>query len=266
MRTREESLNNFCHQLDELISSRYLFANGKIFDVIKSINSSKLLTDIFAYFTDGFDFQTALIDSFIEQGEFKSFNLPVKNTDVMAFVYSLLREINYKNVQLTDLLDYFDAGKNYENAYKNFANAVLLPFKSYTYQIGMQMINSTQTHEEACASKKVVQEEPLEQSRRETIIQIEEAEKKVEGFESSIITLVRLLDLDRLAVNESRLAKDDVQEILYVIDVFEKKIREKEKEKISLAYLAYHYAVKPFKKLKTNVKRITEILIELQII
>ncbi len=263
MRTREESLNNFIKLCDELISSKYLFANSKVFDVITAINSSKLLSDIFSYFSEGYDFQSALVESFYDKGDEKCFSLPVKNTDVLAFVYSLLREINYKNLQLTDLLDYFDGGKNYEVAYKNFAKTVLLPFKSYVYQIGIQMINSTQTKEEALITQKLVEEEPLEINTQK---KIEEAVEKVGSFENAISTVLRLLDLDRLAVKESRLSSADTQELSYVIDLFEKKLKEKDKEKISLSYLAYLYAVRPFKKLKTNVKRVTELLMEEEII
>lgn len=264
MRTREQSLNNFLGLLDELIQSRYLFANSKVFEVITAINSSKLLSEMFNYFTEGFDFQSQLIECFYVSGEDKHFNLPVKNTDVLAFVYSLLREINYKNLQLTDLLDYFNNNKNYDMAYSNFAKSVLLPFKSYVNQIGFQMINSTQTQEELNLSKKTVEEEPLQfQSHAQAI---EDAVIKVNGFENAVSTMLRLLDLDRLAVKESRLSNADTQELLYVIDLFEEKLREKDKEKISLIYLAYLYAVRPFKKLKTNAKRITEILIEEQII
>ena len=264
MRTREESLNNFTRICDELISSRYLFANSKVFDLITLINSSKLLTDTFNYFADGYDFQTALIDAFYQNDERKFFVLPEKNTEVMAFDYCLLLEINYKNVQLTDLLDYFEGGKNYEISYQNFAKSVLLPFKSYTYQIGIQMINSTQTEEEAQITKKPIEEEPLELSSSKTVI--EKAVEKVGSFENSISMILRILDLDRLAVRESRLSSADTQELLYVIDVFESKLKEKDEEKISLSYLAYLYAVRPFKKLKTNVKRITEILMEEKII
>ena len=259
MRTREESLNNFIKLCDELISSKYLFANSKVFDVITAINSSKLLSDVFSYFSEGYDFQSALVESFYDQGEEKGFSLPVKNTDVLAFVYLLLREINYKNIQLTDLLDYFDGGKNYELAYKNFAKTVLLPFKSYAYQIGVQMINSTQTKEEALITSKPVEEEPLEINNQKII---EDAVEKVGSFENTISTIRRLLDLDRLAVKESRLSVADTQELSYLINLFEEKLNEKDKEKISLIYLAYLYAVRPFKKLKTNIKRITELLIE----
>ncbi|MBO7215020.1 MAG: hypothetical protein J6V66_05945 [Clostridia bacterium] len=263
MRTREESLNKFIELVDELIGSNYLFANPKIFEVITAINSSKLLSDTFNYFTDGYDFQSALISSFMQNGEDKYFVLPERNTDVLAFVYSLLREINFKNLQLTDLLDYFDAHKNYDAAYANFANTVILPFKSYVYQIGMQMINSTQTQEEALVSKKVVEEEPLGYS---DIKFVEEAAQRVAGYENSLATLVRLLDLERLSVKDSRLSQSDVTELMYILDIFEEKVREKEKEKIKLIYLAYLYAIRPFKKLKSNIKRITEVLMEEKVI
>jgi hypothetical protein len=262
MRTREESLNNFIELVDELISSKYLFANSKVFEVITAINSSKLLSDAFNYFVDGYDFQSALIESFIDEGEQRKVILPVKNTDVLAFTYSLLREVNYKNIQLTDLLDYFDDNKNYDLAYQNFAKIVLVPFKSYVYQIAIQMINSTQSPEEASALGKTVEEEPLEY---EEGVKVEQQEKP-SSYENALATLVRLLDLDRLAVRDSRLSSSDVQELMYLIDLFEEKIREKDSEKISLIYLAYLYAVRPFKKLKTNIKRITEVLMEEKVI
>lgn len=266
MKTREESLNNFINLLDELIQSRYLFANSKIFDVVTAINSSKLLSDMFNYFIDGYDFKTALVEAFNEDNGQKHFELPVKNTDVLAFVFLLIREINFKNLQLTDLLDYFDSSKNYENAYKVFTKAVLLPFKSYTYQIGMQMINVTQTSEET-ASKNYIEEEPLAHTPQNLVKPIVKAvESNDLAFENSLSTIIRLLDLDRLAVKESRLSSSDAQELEYVLNIFEEKIREKDKEKIHLIYLAYVYAVRPFKKLKCNVKRITEILIEEKII
>ncbi len=264
MRTREESLNNFIKLVDELIASRYLFANSKVFEVITAINSSKLLSDTFNYFVDNYDFQTALVDAFIQTGEDKYFVLPERNTDVLAFVYSLLREVNYKNLQLTDLLDFFDPHKNYDTAYSNFANIVLVPFKSYAYQIGMQMINSTQTREEAVAMNKLVEEEPLNVDDTEKLI--EQAAQKVGSYENSLATLVRLLDLERLSVKDSRISQADVAELMYILDLFEAKIREKDNEKIKLIYLAYLYAVRPFKKLKSNIKRITEILMEEQVI
>ena len=266
MKTREESLNNFINLLDELIQSRYLFANTKIFDVVTAINSSKLLSDMFNYFIDGYDFKTALLNALNDDNGQKSFELPVKNTDVLAFVYLLIRELNFKNLQLTDLLDYFDSSKNYENAYQIFAKTVLVPFKSYTYQIGMQMINVTQTKEEVLVSKNHIEEEPLEHVQNDVQKPIVKHVETNATFENSLSTIIRLIDLDRLAVKESRLSSSDTQELEYVLKIFEEKIREKDKEKIHLIYLAYVYAVRPFKKLKCNVKRIAEILMDEKII
>jgi hypothetical protein len=263
MRTREESLISFTKLVDELINSRYLFANSKIFEIITAINSSKLLSDVFNYFTDKYDFETALVNAFVIENDNKTFILPDMNTDVLAFVYSLLREINYKNLQLTDLLDYFDASKNYELAYQKFAKIVLLPFKSYVYQIGMQMINSTQTKEEANLNKNCVSEEPINVDVQKVNV---EDDSDTLNIENSLKRLVRLLDLDRLAVRDSRLSSADVQELMYLINIFEEKVKEGDSEKISLIYLAYVYAVRPFKKLKTNIKAITEILMEQKII
>ena len=117
MKTRETAITKFKDGVDDIAASRYLFASAKIFDLIAIINSSKILSDIFAYFTDGFDLYDALVKTFEVDGQNKIFNPPEDDATLIAFVYLLLNEINYKNIQLTDLLDYMDAGKNYELAY-----------------------------------------------------------------------------------------------------------------------------------------------------
>ena len=64
MRTREESLNNFTKLVGDLIETNYLLANSKIFEVITAVNTSKLLTETFKYFTDGFNFEEVLTNCF----------------------------------------------------------------------------------------------------------------------------------------------------------------------------------------------------------
>ncbi len=267
MRTREESLNNFCKLVNELISVNYLLANSKIFEVVTSINSSKLLTEMFNYFSESFDFESVLSSCFTEEDGVKKFTLPQRNTDVLALVYLILREINFKNLQLTDLLEYFDGGKNYEQAYNNFGQEVLLPFKTYSYQIGRIMINSTQSESEAMAVSVPVVEEPisgetLNAVEKEVSTSAVNVAVKVEEKPAvnDATRLVRLIELDKLSVTQSRLSKDEKNELNYVLELFESEIKKGDSERINLAYLAYVYAFKSFKKVKNNIKEITDII------
>ncbi len=268
MRTREESLNKFCEELDILINSKYLFASSSIFNLITIINSSKLLTDMFNYFVNDFDFEGALTSSLIDDGEGKRFNLPTNETDAISLIYLLLKEINYKHLQLVDLLDYFDGGKNYEIAYKNFAKEILLPFKNNAYQIGLTIINSTQNESEWVLKTSKVNEEPILKADSETLKKVEKPISvnpyNVGGIDN--ITLLRLIDLDNLAINQSKINKDDKSELLYVLKIFEDCVRENDDDKIKLSYLAYYYAMRTFSKIKSNLKEITRILIERKII
>ena len=106
-------------------------ANAKIFEVISQIKQSKLLNDMFNHFVKDYDFYNGLVNALSEVDGVKSFVMPVKSTEVMAFTYCLLTEISQKKLQLTDLLDYFDNSKNYEKAYLKFCQDVLQPFKTY---------------------------------------------------------------------------------------------------------------------------------------
>ena len=326
MRTREESLNSFCRAVDGLSESKYLFANTGIYEVITVINSSKLLSDLFKYFTEDFDFYDVLTKCLVENDGVKSFVLPARNTDVIAFVYLLLREINYNKFQLSDLLDYMNAGKNYEAGYKNFCKAVLLPFRSYTYQIGMQLINSVQfpgegetTDDETDVDTNVKpnivnpvintnvvttdEDTTITTTATTTTVTTEETTTSTTsgvnqtnvinnvnngggnvttGEETTTVTtsnavnntqkitfqrnIYRLLELDKLAITQSHTSREDKEELIYVLEIFTKKLNEGDKEKISLAYLAYYYALRPYKKIKTNLKDITDILLSMGVL
>ena len=259
MRTREESLNNFTKLVGDLIDSNYLLANSKIFEVVTSINTSKLLTETFKYFTEDFNFEEVLTNCFTEEEGVKKFVLPTKSTDVLALVYLMLREINFKNLQLTDVLDYFDSSKHYELAYKLFGEQVLLPFKTSVYEVGRVIINSTQTESELKA-----QIDKENQIKAENAVLSEKTETQEEtSLQAKLPTnlrLIRLLDLDRLSIVQSRLSKEDKNELLYVLNLFADEIKKGDSEKINLAYLAYFYSLKPYRRVQNNVKEITAIL------
>ncbi|MBO5713478.1 MAG: hypothetical protein J6R88_04700 [Clostridia bacterium] len=276
MRTREESLNQFCKAVDGIIESKYLFANSGIYDVITVINSSKLLSDLFKYFTDGFDFYETYVNCLVNDGETKSFEMPVRDTDVLAFVYSLLREINYNRFQLADMLDYFTPDKNYEAGYKAFCQTVILPFKSFTYQIGMQVINSVQIVGEGEVEPKTsistedsVSDDVNEVSSNPVTHSNDAYSEPVLNNGDKVVfqrNIFRLLELDKLAIVQSHISRDDKEELIYVLDSFNKYLLEGDVEKIGLAYQVYYYALRSYKKIKTNLKAITEILVEKNIL
>ena len=258
MKTREESLNNFCSLIDKLMSSKYLLASASVFEVVTAINSSKLLSNMFEYFTDGFDFEEALTEAFYMQDGEKFFKLPISSGEVLALVYTLLKEINYKRLQLSDLLDFFDSGKNYEISYQKFAQEVLLPFKSYVYQVAMQLIDGTESVESTEVLEPIVDENLILEDNSKELI---ETDKNAE-----FATLRRLLDLDKLSIAQSKLSSDDKEELRYVLNILEEEIKGGNAEKIKLSYLAYYYAMRPYKKVKNNLKTITEILINLELL
>ena len=79
-------------------------------------------------------------------------------------------------------------------------------------------------------------------------------------------TIYRLLDLDKLAIIQSHTSRDEKEELIYVLDNFCSYLHGGDKEKIWLSYQIYYYALRNYKKIKTNLKDITEILIEKNIL
>ena len=89
---------------------------------------------------------------------------------------------------------------------------------------------------------------------------------KSENSNGINIYLLRLLDLDRLSITQSRQKQEEKDELLYILDIFVAEIKGGDSSKIRLAYLAYYYALKPYRKILNNLKEITENLIENKII
>ncbi len=254
MATREQSVLRFKQSIENLQNSKYIMANSKVFDVISSVNQSKLLSDMFSYLTKDYDFYNSLVAVLCEEDGKKSFKMPIKSTEVMAFTYCLLNEINYKRLQLTDLLDYFDKEKNYELAYQKFCQEVLEVFKVYAVQSATQLINITSSTSGEVIKRSTSERVEVESATKEDVIPSDIKSANLP------VTMLRLLELDTLAVRSSRISKDEKEDLIYVLKTFSEVVRGKDSEKIKLCYLAYYHAFRPYKKIKNNLAGITELL------
>ncbi len=264
MKSREQSLNEFCYAIDELQNVEYLLADVKLLKVTNAISNSKLLTDEMNYFCEDFDFHANFQNCFKIDGGVKHFVLPEKNTDAIAFVYLLIREIVYKRIEFTAVLDYFGGNKNYEDAYLRFIRDAIMPFRACVYQATMQVIQATSKAEEVGSKIETVEVSVKEEEPENP--QVEQITNNKVDFKNQELTLLRLLDLDKLAINQSRASEDEKKDLYYVHELFVEQIKNGDAEKIKLSYLAYYYAMNSLKKVVLNIKDITKILADIGVL
>ena len=126
--TKREELNAFLEKADELIEGNYILADIKIAGLLKTIASSDTLLAIFGNCLSGFDYAAAkkkyLVGSKYLPGEKGEFIMPASQRDLLAFVFTLLVDIDAKRVDFGDFLNkYFYEDGSFSSGYAAFINA-----------------------------------------------------------------------------------------------------------------------------------------------
>ena len=90
MVTCKNSIENFKARMEDLISSKYILADNKVSEVLKTISDSSLLYEIFEYVTENFDYETFKSVCFsVDDDNRGKLTLPKKDNDVLAFCFLL---------------------------------------------------------------------------------------------------------------------------------------------------------------------------------
>lgn len=133
MEEKVSSLQRFFTACDDLMNSKHILADKKIEEVMRSIAVCDELTGLFSAVTKGFDYQAAkrvylrLPDKTRTRAEVY---LPTDETELLAFVFCLLAEIDSGASRLNDfLLRYFYVDGSHTASYALFLERVIRPFR-----------------------------------------------------------------------------------------------------------------------------------------
>lgn len=127
-------IERFINACNELISGKFILADTKISELLKSVAASKQLTELFTAVTERFDFTSAKRDYLrfpAEQGAAHGVvYLPQERGDILAFVFCLLVEFDNGTMKFNDfLLRYFYEDGSYTASYALFTDRMLRPFR-----------------------------------------------------------------------------------------------------------------------------------------
>lgn len=133
MDTGRGQIDLFLRKCDEVMQSRFIIADTKIGELLKSIATSDLLYAFFREITKDFDYDAArreCLGGADASGRCK-LSLPEDPEKKLAFIFCLLVEFDNKTLDLGSFLrEYFYGdGSVYEGFYA-FSNQIIKPFKN----------------------------------------------------------------------------------------------------------------------------------------
>ena len=161
MVTRSQSIKNFNDRMSDLVNAKFMVAEKKVSEVLISISDSVLLFELFQHVTEGFDYPTfkSICFSHDAQGN-GCFKLPKTESDVLAFGFLVLMDVDNGQIDLLNLCsEYFPSKDGKQRSYALFATQLLIPFQ----QIALKLANSVLNAENCVEDEGKQDETPVEE-------------------------------------------------------------------------------------------------------
>ena len=249
--TKREELNAFIVRADEMIDSKYILANVKIVNLLKTIAVSETLIAIFKTCLTDFDYTKAKAECFVksalndDKGEFV---LPSSSRELLALTFSVLMDVDSGKLDLGDFIGkyFYENGSIYES-YDAFLKNLIKPFKATVVALMESVIDGKlQDPVEA------VLEEERKKAKAEADA-LAKAKKEEELAKKSYADSVKLVKTalleDKKKVAESSLSAEEKAESTLVIEMLENVVESGENDAVGYAFVAYKFLCKAEKRL-----------------
>ena len=261
---KREELNLFLERCNELIDSKYILADVKIANVLKSIALSNTLLALFKNCLTDFDFVEAqkkyLVKSQFLSSDKGEFILPPSSRELLAFIFNILVDMDAKRTDISAFISkYFFVDGSFASAYDAFISSMIKPFKNSVKMLMESVIDGTlQDPVEA-----LNEEENRREQEKKKQQQLDEKEKELlaKAYGKSLKEIKDLLVQDKQTVRASRLNDAVKEEILLIIDMLANVLESEDKEAINYAFVSYKYMAKSKKLLfARRIKKIQTLL------
>lgn len=122
-----KEFSNYC---DEMINGKFILADIKVSNILKSIAQSKQLYNIMAECLLNFNFDEEFDKSKISNFGEKYFKMPEEDYKRIALVFCFLVEVDNKKIDFYDFITNYFKSKEIGGEYVVFAKTMLVPFKN----------------------------------------------------------------------------------------------------------------------------------------
>ena len=262
--TKTEELNLFLEKADEFIVSNYILADIKIVNLLKSIVTGQTLIAIFRNCLDKFDYEEAkkkyLVKSKYVSGERGEFILPSSSKELLAFIFSILVDIDGKKIDFPAFVNkYFYEDGSFSSSYVSFINAMIKPFKNSVKMLMESVIEGKlQDPVEAvleAEEKKAREAEELKERKEK------EAELLKKSYGENVKKIKELLVSDVKRLEKGKITEEAKREMELVIDMLANVIETEDADAIDYAFVAYKFmAGKHPIRFRGKVKKISKLI------
>ncbi|MBQ6922957.1 MAG: hypothetical protein IJQ66_07710 [Clostridia bacterium] len=249
---KRAELDNFLQKSDDLLASKYIVADIKIITLLKSIATSDTLVAIFKNCLSGFDYEDAkkkyLVKSKYLADDKGEFILPSSSRDLLAFIFSVLVDIDARRIDISHFLDkYFYEDGSYSAGYNAFLDSMIKPFVNTVKVIMENVINGDlqdplEAFLEEEDRKKRAEREREEEKKREK-------ELSEKSYGESIKAIRQMLLDDKIKVKNSSYKDEEKESLTLIIDMFASAVESGDKDALLYSYTAYKYMVKARRKM-----------------
>ena len=244
---KSEELQLFLDRADELVDSKYILADVKLANLLKSIASSDTLLALFQNCLNDFDYYAAqkkyLVKSQHLSSEKGEFVLPPNSRELLAFIFTTLVEIDGKRIDLGEFLNkYFYVDGSFSSSYDAFITAMIKPFKNTVKMLMDSVIDGKlQDPVEALTEE---EERRAREKRENEINARKERELLKKTYGASVKAIKGILLEDKKKIKAGKLKDAVKNEIVLVIDMLANVIDSEDKDAIEYAFIAYKYVAK----------------------
>ena len=132
-------INNFFDKCDELMDCKFILADRKISELLKSIAVSDILYSFFEHILKSFDYNKAKSLYFNyspDTSNKKTLLFPEEPSKKLAFIFCILVDFDCKKLDLNNFLqEYFYEDGSYFESFYVFCNQLIKPMKSLIRQV-----------------------------------------------------------------------------------------------------------------------------------
>ncbi len=258
---KKQELNLFLVRSDELIEGKYILANVKIINLLKSIAGSETLLAIFKTCLKDFSYEKVKSECFTPSkyisGKYE-YASPTVAKDLLALVFTLLMDFDSGKIDFNEFInDYFYENGSYYESYNSFIKKMIVPFKFAVKGLMESVLNGqvADPNEELLKALSYDEEQKVKKDRANEIAEL--LAMDVEKLKKKIVTVSD--GEDERVKGKALLKNVKYEEALFITDTFIKAVNSLDGYAIKYAYIAYKYTVKATLA-KNNLRKIESLI------
>lgn len=244
---KQDELVAFLEAGEELINGKYILADIKIVNLLKSIALSETLVALFKNSLIDFDYEDAktkyLVQNKYFSGDRGEFVLPSSAKDILAFTFTILMDADAKRINLGEFINrYFYEDGSYSAGYALFTTQMIRPFVNTVKKLMLSVIEG-QIEDPLKAIEREEERQKQEQIEQERRAQIEK-ELSQKTYGESVKAIKDILLEDKTKIKKKKMDADEIDQIVLVIDKLANAVEQTDPEQIIYSFVAYRYMAK----------------------